>query len=74
MYNEKRTKSNNINDKMLMYRLQRHYTQQQVSDLAHLARGYYVKIENGQCTPSVNTYKAIARALGVPKWKELINE
>lgn len=74
MYNEKRTKSNNINDKMLMYRLQRHYTQQQVSDLAHLARAYYVKIENGQCTPSVNTYKAIARALGVPKWKELINE
>lgn len=74
MYNDKRTSSNNINDKMLMFRLQRHYTQQQVADLAHIARAYYVKIENGQCTPSVHTYKGIARALGVPNWKGLINE
>ena len=74
MYNEKRTKSNNINDKLVIYRLKRHYTQQEVADLAHLARSYYVKIENGQCTPSVNTYKNIAKALGVPNWKQLINE
>lgn len=74
MYNEKRTKSLNINDKLLMFRLQRHYTQQEVADLASLSRSYYVKIENGQCTPSVNTYKDIARALGVPNWKELIRE
>ena len=74
MYNDKRTKSDNINNKLVMYRLLRHYTQQQVADLANIARPYYVKIENGQCTPSINTYKDIARALGVPNWKELINE
>ena len=74
MYNDKRTKSDNINNKLVMYRLLRHYTQQQVADLAHIARPYYVKIENGQCTASINTYKDIARALGVPNWKELINE
>lgn len=72
MNNSKSSKSDRINDKLVIVRLQKHMTQKQVAKLALIDRGYYVKIENGQCKAAVQTYKDIAIALGYPKWKDLI--
>lgn len=72
MNNSKNTKSNNINDKLVMVRLQKNMTQKQVADLALIDRSYYIKIENGQCKAAVQTYKDIAIALGYARWKDFI--
>lgn len=72
LYNDKRTKSKKVNSLMLCLRLNQHLTQEQVAKMAGLDRGYYVKIENGQCIASVKAYRDIAIALGYPNWKNLI--
>lgn len=72
MYNDKRTKSKNVNSNMLCSRLKQHLTQEQVAKMAGIDRGYYIKIENGQCKCSVNTYNKIGIALGYVNWRELI--
>ncbi len=72
MNRNKRTKSNNINDKLVIIRLGKGLTQKEVADLALIERTYYCKIENGQCKAAVQTYKDIAIALGYARWKDLI--
>lgn len=39
-------------------------THQQIADLAGISRNYYTEIENGIKTPSVETAKKLASALG----------
>lgn len=68
----KSSMSTSINNKLYMLRVQRHYTQAQVAEMAGLTRPYYTKVENGQCIASVKTYKKIARALSIVDWKQLI--
>lgn len=68
----KSSSSSNINNKLYLARVQRHYTQAQVAEMAGLTRPYYTKIENGQCVASVKTYKQIGRALSLVDWKQLI--
>lgn len=61
-----------VNDNLVMARLSKNMTQQQVADLAHINRGYYTKIENGDCDASLSVYRRLAIALGVSNWKDLI--
>lgn len=62
------------NSELITLRLTQNLTQQQVADLAHISRAYYVAIENGRAFASIPIYKSIARALGYSSWKDLIPE
>lgn len=43
-------------------------TCQQVADMSFITRAYYIKIENGQATPSRVTMMAIGNALHSKRW------
>lgn len=67
-YNLKRTNSVFIRRKMLACRQRLGLTCNQVAELAHITRAYYIKIENGQAAPSRLTMMDIAKALKVERW------
>lgn len=69
--NKKHTKSQNINNNLVIYRLRKHYTQQQVADKAFITKAYYNMIENGAVIPSIKTLKDLAQVLDIPDWKEI---
>lgn len=64
----KRTKSKYIRRKMLACRHRLGLTCQQVADKSFITREYYIKIENGQATPSRVTMMSIAEALQSKRW------
>lgn len=67
-YTAKRTKSKFVRRKMQACRQRLGLTCQQVADKACITREYYIKIENGQATPSRVTMMAIADALQTKRW------
>lgn len=67
-YTAKRTKSKYVRRKMLACRQRLGLTCQQVADKSYITREYYIKIENGQATPSRITMMKIAEALQSKRW------
>ena len=67
----KRTKSKLVRRKMMACRQRLGLTCEQVALLASMSREYYIKVENGQNTPSRTTMMKIAEALKTEKWWEL---
>ena len=70
-YTAKRTKSKYIRRKMLACRTRLGLTCQEVADKAMMSREYYIKVENGQNTPSRITMMKIGEALQTKKWYDL---
>lgn len=70
-YTAKRTKSKYIRRKMLACRTRLGLTCQEVADKAMMSREYYIKVENGQSTPSRITMMKIGEALQTKKWYDL---
>jgi len=67
-YKAKRTKSKFVRRKMQACRQRLGLTCQQVADRSYITREYYIKIENGQATPSRVTMMSIAKALQAKRW------
>ncbi|WP_284139215.1 MULTISPECIES: helix-turn-helix transcriptional regulator [unclassified Virgibacillus] len=62
-----------VGDHLKFYRLEKGFTQEELSESAGFSRSYYTEIENGKRNVSIlNLYK-LASALNVPV-KELIND
>lgn len=67
----KRTKSKLVRRKIIACRRRLGLTCEQVASAACISREYYIKIENGQNTPSRVTMMKIAEVLKAAKWWEL---
>ena len=70
-YKAKRTKSPYVRRKIQACRQRLEMTCEQVAKEACMSREYYIKIENGQNTPSRITMMKIAEVLHVKKWWDL---
>lgn len=70
-YSDKRTQSKLVRRKMLACRKRLQLTCKEVAAIALMSDKYYIKIENGQATPSRITMMKIASALKVDKWYDL---
>lgn len=51
------------------YRKELKMSAQALGDKAGLSRGYIYEIESGKKTPSLDTLKVIAQALGIPAYE-----
>lgn len=67
----KTTNSTHIRRKLFKLRIECGFSCKDVADKACISDKYYIKIENGQSTPSRATMIDIGKALCCDKWWEL---
>lgn len=70
-FRNKFTKSTHVRRVMLACRKRMNLSLRAVADLVGISEGYYRKIENGQCTPSIHVFMDIAKVLGVD-WRDIV--
>lgn len=61
-----------VNEALYCARVSCNLSQEALAKMAFMSRTYYVTLENGKCDASINTWRRIAKALGVRDFRKLL--